>query len=75
MTFSSILLPNSDAAALYVNKSPYTVHALLVTAGTNYFKPLEVRVLFKREYNSRAGTIAKFTVSDPKKSEFSPNIS
>ena len=52
-----------------------TVNASLVPAGTNFFKPREMRVLFKRGYNSRAVTITKFTVSDSKKSEFSPNIS
>ena len=54
------------------SKKQYTVNALLVPAGTIFFEPPEVRVLFKRGYNSRAGTI---TVSDSKNSEFSPNIS
>ena len=43
-----------------------TVNALLVPAGTILFRPLEVRVLFKRGHNSRAGTNKKYPKSDPK---------
>ena len=40
-----------------------TVNALLVPAGTILFVSLEVRVLFKRGYYLRAGTIANFAIS------------
>ena len=38
----------------------YTVNALLVTAVTIFFRPLEVRLLIKRGYYSRAVTITNF---------------
>ena len=48
-----------------------TVDALLVPTGTIFFKPLEVRVLFKRGYYSRAGTIEKFPKFGPRFDQFS----
>ena len=43
-----------------------TVNALLVPAVTILFKHLEVRVLIKRGYYSRAGTIEIFKEIKPK---------
>ena len=36
-----------------------TVRALLVPAGTIFFRRFLLRVVFKRGYNSRAGTITE----------------
>ena len=47
-----------------------TVNALLVPAGTIFFKPLEVRGLFKRGHYSRAGTIEKSSEFEPKMTKY-----